>query len=312
MRNVIVQITIGALLVLMSGMTAAAQDAVSRKVDSLFVIASSGSIMFEDMREPAMDSVAALGMVAVPYLIDKFTTRSARARWTVIWILQRIGAPAVPDLIRALKRPEGLVVQRVCWALGDVGDSSAVQPLIDITGHDRWQVRDQAVRALGRIGEPGAEEAVVRAFVDTIGQVRKSASVAAGQLLLQGYEDRLVHMLGDNFYGARMSAASTLLKMDTVEVVGVVMDSIYSENRLIGHLGCHVLGRFGSGEALDSLLALTESSDADFRAHAAVALFTADPDDNCGFRALILERETDRFARLKMESAILSAENVLR
>jgi HEAT repeat protein len=267
MQNVIAKaIVAGLLMVLLSGMATVAQDAVERKVDSLFVIASSGSIMFEDMRDPAMDSIAAIGVEAVPHLINKFTTRSARERWTVIWILQRIGTPAVPYLVMALNRPEGLVVQRVCWALGDVGDSSAVEPLVEVFSHPRWQVRDQAIGALGKIGDPRAEAVVVQAFADSIGQVRKAASVAAGRLTLGGYEDRLVNMLGDDFYGARMSAVNTLLKLDTGVVIQAVTDSIRSENSFTSHLGCHILGQFATGEALDTLLILTESKDPDLRA----------------------------------------------
>jgi HEAT repeat protein len=311
MRNVIVKnVLMVFLLVVATGVAAGAQDAVERKVDSLFVIASSGSIMFEDMREPAMDSIAALGVEAVPYLIDKFTTRSARARWTIIWILQRIGTPAIPDLVNALRRPEGLVVQRVCWALGDVGDSGAVQPLIDVSDHARWQVRDEAVGALGKIGDLRAEAVVVRALTDSIGQVRKAAAVAAGRLVLKGYEDKLVHMLGDDFYGARMAAVSTLMMLDTAVVLQAVMDSVRSDNRLVGHLGCLLMGRLANEAAVDTLYVLTESDDPDFRAHAAIALFSADRDDLCQYRQEILNRETDRLVRLKMESALYSIQNV--
>jgi hypothetical protein len=41
-----------------------------------------------------------------------------------------------------------------------------------------------------------------------------------------------------------------------------------------------------------------------------VALFAADPDDRCQYHQEILERETDRFVRLKMESALLSNQDV--
>ena len=79
-----------------------AETAFEKTFDSLFVIASSGEVRFRDQNEPAMDSIAAYGVKAVPLLIDKFTTKSARERWTVLWTLQRIGKPAVPDLILAI------------------------------------------------------------------------------------------------------------------------------------------------------------------------------------------------------------------
>jgi len=308
--NVIVR---GALLIVfvagMVGSGVRADSAMNRKIDSLFVIASSGEVRFRDQNEPAMDSIAVFGADAVPHLIEKFTTKSARERWTVIWILQRIGSAAVPDLTAALTRSDGLVVQRVCWALGDIKDSTAVEPLISVCNHKRWQVRDQAVSALGKIGDTRAEAAVIEALVDSIGQVRKSAAVSAGKLTLSSSVERLVHLLGDEFYGARMSAVASLLNLDSAIVFQTVRDSIRSPNHFVGDLACQVLGQIGSDEAIQFLFEQTSSDDADRRAHAATALIKADPLNNCGFQDQLLQREPDRFVRLKIQSEIDAVSN---
>lgn len=284
-----------------------AQSDLQHKVDSLFVIASSGDIKYRDSTQPAIDAIAALGAPAVPLLVDKFTTKSARERWTVIWILEKIGSEAVPYLITSLQRPDGLVVQRVCWALGDIGDTSSVLALMAICRHDRWQVRDQAVGALGKIGDVRAADIVLRAVYDSIGQVRKAAVVACGALKVGEAIGGLTHALGDSFYGARLEALNSLRKLDTTLVLESVTDSIHSDDPLVGNLICQLLGEYGSDEAIEILLnQVLNSSSAARRAHAAVALVNADPEDNCGYRAVILERETDRLARLKIESAILS------
>lgn len=298
------------LLLAVACSSAAAATDLKRKVDSLFVIASSGEVKYRDMTESAMDSIAAIGVDAVPILIDKFTTKSARERWTIIWILQRIGSPAVPYLVKALKRPDGLVVQRVCWALGDIGDTAAVEALIGVSGHSRWQVRDQAIGALGKIGDRRADEAVVFTLDDPIGQVRKAAVVSCRKLTIVGSLGQLVHALGDDFYGARLSAAEALLKMDTAKVIAALVDSIESENEFVGDVGCYILGEFATDEAIELLMIQTESPDADRRAHAAVAIIKADPDDNCGYCQTLMDREMDRLNRLKMQSTRRSAQHV--
>lgn len=281
-----------------------AKTALERKVDSLFMIASSSSIKYQDLVDPAKDSLAALGADAVPLLIEKFTTKSARERWAVIHVLQRIGSPAVPDLLKALRREDGLVVQRVCWALGDIKDTSAVEGLLAVKDHSRWQVRDQAIGALGKIGDDRASEAVMEAMTDSIGQVRKAAAVAVGKLVVQPSVEELVHMLGDEFYGARLSALYSLLKLDTAEVVKVVADSIASENDLLGHLACKLLGKLGTNEAVDLLRTQLYSLEPDRRAHAGVALVEADPYDNCGYLREYLPEEPDRLVKLKVQSAL--------
>ncbi|MEW6411830.1 MAG: HEAT repeat domain-containing protein [Candidatus Zixiibacteriota bacterium] len=281
-----------------------AQQGLKKKVDELFVKASSGEVMFRDMVEPAKDSIAAMGADAVPFLVEKFTTKSARERTTIIEILKKIGSPAVPYLIRSLKNPDYLIVQRVCAALGDIRDSSAVEPLMQVTSHKEWQVREQALGALGNIASSGAADPIVFSLEDSIGLVRKAAVVAAGKTGLSEAIRPLVHMLGDDFYGARLSAADALLRLDTTLVVEVLADSMISPNSFVGNLGCYVLGQIGSDDAIEVLMRQTRSEDPSRRAHAAVAIIKADPDDNCGYRGRILENETDRLTLLKIKSAI--------
>ena len=185
------------------------------RIDSLFVIASSGELKYRDQVEPAIESMAKLGVKAVSPLIDKFDTRSARERLTLIKILTKIGSPALTDLIDALSRSEWLVVKRVCWTLGDIGDSAAVQPLLGTARHDNWQVREYCIRALGKIGDLRAVEAVINSFDDSVGQVRKSAVVSAGNLKSAETISHLIQIMDDPYYGARLSAVEALLSMDT-------------------------------------------------------------------------------------------------
>lgn len=303
-------IAIGCILAFLLGAAglAEAQQALKKKIDSLFVIASSAELVSRDQVEPAKDAIAALGADAVPILVDKLTTKSARERLTVIHILERIGAPAVPHLVRSLKLADGLVVQRVCWALGDIGDPAAVEPLMEVANHARWQVRDQALGALGDIGEIRAGEVVLAGMSDEVGQVRKAAVVTAGKI---GYNEAipmLVHMLGDEFYGARLTAIEALLALDTATVMSTLADSLGSTTKTVGHLACGVLGRIGSDPALELLFSQAHSADPERRAHAAVALAKADPADNCGFRDSIMARETDPYVLMKIESAVYSAQ----
>lgn len=311
MLKVILKTTLTLLIIIVAvSETLSAQEDIKKKVDSLFVIASSGSVLYQDLVEPAKDSLAALGASAVPYLIDKFITKSARERWAIIHVLQRIGSPAVPYLTAALNRPDGEVVSRVCWALGDIKDTSSVQPLIEVSRHERWQVRDEAIGALGKISDRRAAAAVTEALNDTIAQVRKSAVVACGSLMVAGNIRKLTSLLGDEFYGVRMTAMEALLKMDTVDVIRALQDSINSPKALLGNLACRVLGRYATDEALEILLEQTYSTDPDRRAHAAVAIILADPEDNCCFRRIFYEQEQDRLVRLKMASALKAVPHV--
>lgn len=305
-RNVIGAALLFAILLVAGSERANAQSAFEKKFDSLFVIASSGAIKYQNLTGPAMDSIAAMGVDVVPLLIAKFTTKSARERWTIIWVFQRIGSPAVPYLVRALKQEDDLVVPRVCWALGDIKDTAATLPLIEITRHRNWQARDEALSALGKIGDGRAADAVVEALTDSVGQVRKSAVVSCGQLGLTQAARQLVHTLNDDFYGARLTAVNSLLQLDTGLVFEIVRDSLNSPAAWVGHLGCRILGEIGTDNALQLLLQQTASTDPVRRAWAAEAIIRADPLDNCSFRQRFVPQETDPLVQLRIQSALAS------
>lgn len=304
MKNVILTLSLIILIATMMPKSAHSSDYINQKIDSLFVVASSGELRYRDMVEPAIDEIASIGEKAVPHLIDKFNTRSARERLTIINILKKIGSPAVPYLVDALDRPEQLVVRRICWALGDIKDSTSVAPLVAVTTHKDWQVREKAVDALGKIADNSADEAVMKALRDSVGQVRKAAVVASGRMKINEAISDLIYILGDDFYGARMSSIEVLTMLDTQTVISTISDSMISENSLIGDNACQVLGKLQSLDALDLLLEQVKSSSVSRRSQAAVALVLGDKDNNCGVHLSLLENESDRLTKIKIQSAL--------
>jgi HEAT repeat protein len=300
------------VFVVLVGNLAATTSAQEKRFDSLFVFAATGEVRYKDLVQPAKDSIAAMGADVTLLLIDKLDTKSARERVTILEILKKIGKPTVPDLIKALKRPNGLIVERVCNSLAEIADSSAVPGLIGVTKHSRWQVREQATGALGKCRDRRANEVVHTALTDTIGQVRKSAAVAAGELKLNQSIPALVHLLADDFYGARMCALETLVSLDSTNVIVVIADSMFSSNAQIGDRVCAVLGRLHTARARDLLMMQTKSEDPNRRAHAGVALIYADPLDSCGLQSQIVDTEKDSRVKLKLQSAVVAGKKTAR
>ena len=307
--NVIVRLLFFSIIATVWSTSLRAQGNLQQQVDSIFVIASSGEVKYLDLVQPAIDELVGMGEQVVPILIEKLTTKSARERLTIIQIFKEIGSPTLPYLIPALSRPEDIVVSRVCWALGDVGDAAAVSALVEVTGHRSWQVRENAIDALGKLKDNSADEPILSALQDSIGQVRKAAVVALGRLKADDAVRPMVSVLGDSFYGARLSAMEALLKLDTAATIIALSDSMISANHLVGDLGCRVLGSIGTDEARDVLLKQAAVGDARRRVSAAVAVVKSDPLDHCGFQQQLLAAESDRLNLIKIQSAISSVGN---
>ncbi|PWB68859.1 hypothetical protein C3F09_10895 [candidate division GN15 bacterium] len=305
MRNVIaisfLAITLSAVAI---PATISAQTSLDKRLDSLFMIASNGEVKYQAMIKPADDSIVAMGPTVIPRLVSKLGGKSRYERIAIERILKRFGAPAVPSLLAVLKYDTGQVVERSCYILGEIGDTSATVGLLGTVSNRRWQARESAIGALGKIKDQRADSAVITAMNDTIPLVRKSAAVSCGQLQIQSSIRHLVHLLGDPFYGARMPAAEALPKLDTPNVVQAICDSMPAENQLLGNLGCVVLGKIGTTAALDALTEQAFGGSPERRAHAAIALVTADSTDTRNFRYFYLGYETDPYSRLKVESAI--------
>lgn len=88
---------------------------------------------------------------------------------------------AVGPLIAALKDGQWTVRSAAAWALGDIGDTGAVEPLIAALG-DAKDVREAAVWALTRIGDERAVEPVARLLEDRKRDVRVAAAEALGKM----------------------------------------------------------------------------------------------------------------------------------
>ncbi len=303
-RYVICVPTLLFLIVGVWASSAAGKTVLDKKIDSLFVIASSGEVKFQKMVQPAKDSIAALGAQAAPRLVQKLDTKSARERVTIMEILKKIGSAAVPELVHNLGDTCGLRVERICGSLGEIADSSATLPLVEISRHHRWQVREQSVGALGSIRDQRGAAVVDAALADSNEIVRKAAAVSAGKLKLNGSTAKLVGLLGDPFYGARMSAAASLLSLDTTTVLRTLNDSLASPSALLGDVACSVLGKLGGEEAVQLLFTQSKAADPDRRGSAAVALIQADPKNTHGYHQTMLDAETDRLVRVRIQSAI--------
>jgi HEAT repeat protein len=269
-----------------------ARSETDKKVDSLFIIASSGEIKYRDMVAPAIDSLVAMGKPAVPRLLELYDTQVARERHALNTILEKIGHDAVPYLIKALNTTDVEKLSRLCYTLGNIKDSAAVDALMKKASHDDWGVRSNAVTALGQIGDKKGAENVIRALQDSVETVRKSAAVAAGRMILKEAIKPLVHMLGDKYYGPRMAAADALLKMPDF-AAHIISDSLHSSNELLGNLGITLLGQIGGDAAAYRVGRELESQSPIRRALAAEAIYNSNSSLGCGFIEILIGAETD-------------------
>ena len=122
----------------------------------------------------------------VEELIDLLKYENNRAngsqvqvRTVAAYALGEIGdIRAVEPLIEALEEKDLDLYSTVTIALADIGDERAVEPLIEALKDANWYVRKCSVRALGIIGDERAVEPLIEALKDDDESVRESVSIA--------------------------------------------------------------------------------------------------------------------------------------
>jgi HEAT repeat protein len=118
------------------------------------------------VRKNASDSLVALADFSVPELINRVNDEDEDVQYWVLKTLKAIGRPALPDIIRLLKR--GTDEQRffAAKALGLMRDPLSTDPLLEALSDGHEWVRLYAAIALGELGETRAVGHLVKSFAD--------------------------------------------------------------------------------------------------------------------------------------------------
>ncbi len=119
----------------------------------------------------------------------------------------------VPGLIRALRHPEVAVQYEAVEALGDLQDTAAIKPLVEVLSRDEYSaIRWKAAEALSKIGSPAVDD-LVSVLSNPDEDVRWKAAIALGEIGDARAVDPLIRLLGDEDRFVKSRAAYALGKI---------------------------------------------------------------------------------------------------
>lgn len=236
----------------------------------------------EAEREDTLDVLARIGAPAVGELIKALKNENLQVRQGAMEALGRIGQPAVPALKQALQDQDPDVRRRAADALGKMGTEAknAVPDLIKALQDTNERVRGSAAAALGNIGAD-AKAAVPQlqaALKDENKRVRRNAATALGNMgeAAKVAVDDLIALLNDPDEGVKSSAASTLgsIGADAKVAVPQLRAAMKDTDERVRRSAAYALGNIGmdAKAALPELRAALKDQDKDVRSSAAVAL----------------------------------------
>jgi HEAT repeat protein len=184
--------------------------------ESLFVQASNPIASYQYLVEPAEQRLVDHHSSAVPFWAGKLSSESARERWALIRIHQKLFAKGdtstVPMLLDSLRSRSGPVCRMSAHLLGYSATSSAVPPLLELLSSPEWKTRQAAAESLWRLKDTQAEHSLTVVLADSIELVRHSAAMALETCGTEYSEPALVSALSDTSQIVRHSAEQALKK----------------------------------------------------------------------------------------------------
>jgi HEAT repeat protein len=178
----------------------------------------------------------------------------------------------VRGLVKALGyEKEAKVREAAAWALGDVRDPRAVEPLVAALKDSDYGVGHAAAKALVKIGAL-AVEPLVGALKETQSLVRSSAAEALGQIGDPRAVEPLIAALSDSSgFFVRRLAARALGEIGDPRAVAPLIASLNDEEDSVRQAAAQALSRLGHS-AVEPLVAALADRDWNVRHAAAQAL----------------------------------------
>jgi HEAT repeat protein len=247
-------------------------DSLNNIIDSLYIRASSMSVMYADLVQPSKKALADLGVQAVPALVEKMKTQDAREMQTLEEVFKLIGRPAVPFLVDALGSTENYTRRLSARIIGEMADSSAVEGLMYYTNDSDFRMRAGVIAALGKIGDSRGVQPSKLALQDKDYLVRTAAAISLSFLKEPSTIFSLLDALSDPYYGVRFSAAAAISNLGKTAVQPVLDALRAPRDTLSSYLLIEIAGNLKDDKLTESLTQFLDSNDPFARAYAAEAL----------------------------------------
>jgi HEAT repeat protein len=236
-----------------------------------------GLILALKNRDPKVqyDAAEALGDLGDNRAVEPLATalkndEFSGVRWKAAEALSKLGSPAVPVLIGALRHDDDDVRWKAAIALGEIGDPQAIGPLIILLCDEDRFVKSHAALALGAIGEP-AVDPLLTALREGDGNLRWGAAIALGKIRDPRAIEPLIRALADKYENVRAESASSLAAMGKPALGPLLRFLKFSDGPERLEV-VTALGELHDTDAIQPLIQVLENADDDERKAIADAL----------------------------------------
>jgi len=187
-----------------------ADEPLGSDIETLFMQASAASQKFQHLVQPAQERIVAMGLEAMPFLVEKLDTESAREQHSLIAIIPEIGKPAVPYLEEVLQDSIPEKIPIALLLLGKIKEEDSYQTIAKYARDSNHSYRVNATKALGELGSTEAVPILISGLQDSIVSVRRESAIALQKIPSEQAILPLIKATDDDFQEVRYSAEDAL------------------------------------------------------------------------------------------------------
>ena len=169
-------------------------------------------------------------------------------------VVEWVETSNVETLINTLTNVEERMRRRVdaANALGKLGDTTAVIPLINTLQDENRNLRAVIVKVLGTLRDVQAIDALLQALQDEDRGVRRAAATSLGKFEDVRVVPALIQALHDNDWEVQKHAATSLAEIGEPALVSLI-EMLQDESKYIRRAAVRVLGTIADKKAVEPL-----------------------------------------------------------
>jgi len=190
----------------------------------------------EDVRIEVIQTLGEIGDErAVKPLVYALGDESLVVREKGASALGKLGRPEAEDaLISALNSNTNLsIVCAIIEALGQIGDTRAVEPLIAFLNHKEAKIRECTAASLGKLRDTRAVESLIAALNDEQERVRWYAADSLGKIGDPVCVDSLIKLLSDTNARVRESAVTALGQIGNQQAIESLIKALQDADKRV-------------------------------------------------------------------------------
>ncbi|HSB11266.1 MAG TPA: HEAT repeat domain-containing protein, partial [Blastocatellia bacterium] len=224
------------------------------------------------VRKEVVEALVRYGERVTKLLIEQLGSEDLDARQAAVIALGRIGdSRAVAPLVRVLTTDDELVIA-AAGALAKIGDRRAFEALIGLIAHPHAAVRQAVIAAINSIGHPEMAARAVTLLNDPDPHVRESAVKIAGYFGYGECIDLLLERCSDEDEGVRRAAIEHIPYLEDDRVISILADALKHGTPRVRASAAQAFAQVEAPRALTYLVAALADCDQWVRYFAARAI----------------------------------------